>query len=146
MGSERKTPVHGVQSVLPLRAFTYQLYRWTVGVVETRQNEIPACAPDRGEAAAAAAPSATSSRTALSLIPMWDMCNHSTTGGQITTFFSAEHRALEFSAMSDFAEGEQIKMCYGPRPNSELLLYSGFIQEVPANVHNVLRIWMPLPG
>jgi hypothetical protein len=143
-----------VQSVLPLDKFTYQLYRWAVAVVKTRQNEIPACSPDEPaapatevtEATASAEASSGSSRTALSLIPMWDMCNHSTTGGQITTFFNAQLLELEFSAMTGFQEGEQIRMCYGPRPNTELLMYSGFIQEEPANEYDVLHIWMALPA
>jgi len=43
-------------------------------------------------------------------------------------------KILESHATRDFNKGEEIKIYYGPRPNVELFLYSGFV--VPKNKHN----------
>ena len=89
---------------------TFAEFRWAVAIVMTRQNHIPL---EKGNG------------LDLVLIPVWDMCNHS--DGEITTFFNQETQLTEFHAMRDFRQGEQVYIFYGERPNSELLLYSGFV-------------------
>ena len=105
--------------------FSLSLFRWALATAITRQNEVPA---------AAAADST------LALIPLWDMCNHSNSKDTDTSFVAAALNeasssslevssggALECRAMRDIAKDEQVYIFYGERPNSDLLLYSGFV-------------------
>ncbi|XP_072164182.1 actin-histidine N-methyltransferase-like [Diadema setosum] len=98
-------------SKLHLReAFTYDMYRWAVATVMSRQNQIP---------------SQDGMVPSLALIPLWDMCNHA--NGEMKTDFDQERDACVNMAMADFKAGEQIYICYGRRSNADLLLYSGFV-------------------
>ncbi|XP_041468746.1 actin-histidine N-methyltransferase-like [Lytechinus variegatus] len=100
-------------SKLQLREhFTYDFYRWAVSTVMTRQNQIPA---------------KDSKGLSLSLIPLWDMCNHA--NGEMKTDFIEETDSCINMALRDFNVGEQIFICYGRRSSSDLLLYSGFIYQ-----------------
>jgi len=49
---------------------------------------------------------------------------------------------VESNAMREFKQGEHVEIFYGTRPNTELLLFSGFIQ--PNNVHDILSIPLKL--
>jgi Rubisco LSMT substrate-binding/SET domain len=106
--------------------FTWRQFRWAIGAVLTRQNQIPS--EDRTHAE-------------LALIPLWDMCNHAASG-EITTYYNAETERLECSALSTLAPDDQVYIFYGPRPNSELLLYSGFA--LADNPHDATVIGVPL--
>eukprot|EP01117_Protostelium_nocturnum_P009258 TRINITY_DN3313_c0_g1_i4.p1 TRINITY_DN3313_c0_g1~~TRINITY_DN3313_c0_g1_i4.p1 ORF type:complete len:424 (+),score=156.75 TRINITY_DN3313_c0_g1_i4:339-1610(+) len=101
-----------------LNKFTFEKFLWAISVVMTRQNSIPG---DNGE-------------FQLALIPLWDMSNHDE--GKITTFF--EEKGANCSAMRSFKKGEQIRIFYGPRPNSQLLNYSGFVFK--ENLHDSVKL------
>lgn len=98
---------------IPVSLLSLENYLWATSVAMTRQNELPVRGPGR-----------------FALVPVWDMCNHSP--GLATTSVGVSQPdgevVVESRAMCDFAEGEPITMCYGKRPNMELLLYSGFVQ------------------
>lgn len=79
--------------------------------VTTRQNKVPLKGDDGSHD--------------LALIPLWDMCNH--TEGEITTGYDPITRQCVCYAAHPVAAGEEICIYYGPRPNSELLLHSGFV-------------------
>ncbi|XP_071787980.1 actin-histidine N-methyltransferase-like [Asterias amurensis] len=96
---------------LPFKdSFTYDGYRWAVSTVMSRQNQIP---------------SHNGSHLVTSLIPLWDMCNH--TNGVITTSFNLQRDSCEGLALHDLSVGEQVCIFYGLRSNAHLLLYSGFV-------------------
>lgn len=62
---------------------------------------------------------------------------------QITTLFEGTEE-MEISASNDYKANQQLKIFYGPRPNLELLLYSGFVYE--RNRYNYMEIiFHPLP-
>ena len=75
----------------------------------------------------------------LALIPLWDLINHAE--GEVTSTHDIAAKVTECTAMMDFAAGDQVFMFYGPRPNSELLLHSGFVRNLLpfANVHTRLH-------
>lgn len=104
--------------------FTFEDYRWAVSAVMTRQNKVPlggtAFEPEFG----------------LALIPLWDMINHA--NGELTSAHDIAKQVTECAAMQPFAQGEQIVMFYGPRPNAELLLHSGFVME--GNPHDFVTV------
>ncbi|ETW03610.1 hypothetical protein H310_05014 [Aphanomyces invadans] len=104
-------------------AFSLSNYTWALSVALTRQNNVPTPADP----------------SALALIPGWDMCNHAI--GEMTTY--ADTDAIHCSAMNKFAAGDEIYICYGPRPNVDLLIYSGF--SLPQNPYNCpLPLVLPL--
>ncbi|KDO35002.1 hypothetical protein SPRG_01065 [Saprolegnia parasitica CBS 223.65] len=107
-------------SLVPISTFTLENFLWATSVVLTRQNNVPTPADPR----------------ALALIPGWDLCNHAP--GAITTYFEAAQRGVVCDAMTSFAPGEQLTIFYGPRPNAELLVYSGFC--LPVNAYDTLRL------
>lgn len=76
----------------------------------SRQNEIPL---------------GISQGTTLALIPLWDFANH--TEGDMTTFFDVENRLCECFAPHDVKAGEEFRIFYGPRNNSDLFVHQGFI-------------------
>jgi len=94
-------------------SFGIEVFDWAVGVTMTRQNRVPS--------------KLLKNEMCLALVPAWDMMNHAR--GPATTSFNEESRCVEFRAMKDLVQGEAIEMFYGPRPNSELLMYSGFVFE-----------------
>jgi len=109
-------------SKLPLKdSFTFDNYRWAVSTVMTRQNQIPG---------------KDGSKATLGLIPLWDMCNH--TNGIYTSDYNAEADACECFCLTDFAQGQQILIFYGPRSNGEFLVHNGFVY--PDNEHDQLRM------
>ncbi|XP_055842907.1 actin-histidine N-methyltransferase [Episyrphus balteatus] len=106
------------KSVLAER-FSYDLYRWGVSTVMTRENIIPRLDQPEDE------DSTHGFDTIASLIPFWDMANHK--DGTITSFFNMELCQLESSALTDFQKGEQIFIYYGDRSNADLLVHNGFV-------------------
>lgn len=108
-------------SELLREVFTYEQYCWAVSTVMTRQNFVPS----------------SDGKTMLNaLIPMWDMCNHSS--GKLSTDFSAEQDRIECMACRDYQAAEQIFIFYGPRTNSEFFIHNGFVY--PDNEHDGLRL------
>eukprot|EP00003_Mantamonas_plastica_P011981 TRINITY_DN2196_c0_g1_i14.p2 TRINITY_DN2196_c0_g1~~TRINITY_DN2196_c0_g1_i14.p2 ORF type:complete len:322 (-),score=108.52 TRINITY_DN2196_c0_g1_i14:621-1586(-) len=103
---------------------SWDLFRWAISVVITRQNAIP---------------SKDGSSNELALIPLWDMCNHSF--GSFTTQFDLETQSLQCFAQSDFAIGDQVYMHYGDRNNTELMIYSGFVVE--NNPFDAIQVDLP---
>lgn len=102
--------------------FTYDLYRWAVSCVMTRQNAIP---------------SMTALESAVSsLVPLWDLCNHQSL--KFSTDFNLEKDQLECYAMKDYAKGDEVFIFYGPRSNRDLFLHSGFV--VPDNPHDCYHL------
>uniref|UniRef100_A0A1I8MNS6 protein-histidine N-methyltransferase n=1 Tax=Musca domestica TaxID=7370 RepID=A0A1I8MNS6_MUSDO len=111
---------HWPSSQIPMadfkELFHYDLYRWAVSTVMTRENLIPRTKPKR---------EGDTSDTIAALIPFWDMANHR--DGTITTFFNMETQQVESSAQEDYKKGEQIFIYYGDRTNSDLMIHNGFI-------------------
>ncbi|XP_068960056.1 actin-histidine N-methyltransferase isoform X2 [Petaurus breviceps papuanus] len=128
---------HPNANKLPLKdSFTYEDYRWAVSSVMTRQNQIP---------------TEDGSRVTLALIPLWDMCNH--TSGLITTGYNLEDDRCECVALQDFSVGEQLYLLpedvvqcgvlviyifYGTRSNAEFVIHSGFFFD--NNSHDRVKI------
>jgi len=95
--------------------FTFDAYRWAVSTLTTRQNQVPFVSSD-GKV-----------EQTLALIPLWDMFNHSP--GKMSTHYTMTSGELECSSMKKFVVGEQVSICYGDRPNFELLIHNGFVIE-----------------
>ncbi|OQR82999.1 zinc phosphodiesterase ELAC protein 1-like [Achlya hypogyna] len=106
-----------------LQTFTLDNYLWALSIVLTRQNNVPTDSDPR----------------ALALIPGWDLCNHAP--GAITTYFDPELGGVVCDAMQRFEAGDQFTIFYGPRPNVELLVYSGFC--LPENPLDLLPLPIP---
>ncbi|XP_065364244.1 actin-histidine N-methyltransferase isoform X2 [Calliphora vicina] len=96
--------------------FNYDLFRWAVSTVMTRENLIPRSKPLPGE---------ETPSTIAALIPFWDMANHR--NGSISSFFNVETQEMESKAQEDFKKGEQVFIHYGDRSNAELMTHNGFI-------------------
>uniref|UniRef100_A0A7S2ZIR1 protein-histidine N-methyltransferase n=1 Tax=Rhodosorus marinus TaxID=101924 RepID=A0A7S2ZIR1_9RHOD len=110
----------GALPSIPPTQFTFELFRWAVSVVMTRQNMVPT----------------STGGESLALIPLWDMINHSQ--GEYTTQYDLARDQVEFFAMTDTPRDKQILMFYGPRPNSELLLHAGFVHG--ENLHDAVEV------
>ncbi|XP_061400027.1 actin-histidine N-methyltransferase [Musca vetustissima] len=126
---------HWPSSQIPMadfkELFHYDLYRWAVSTVMTRENLIPRTQPKR---------EGDLSDTIAALIPFWDMANHR--DGTITTFFNMETQQVESSAQEDYKAGEQIFIYYGDRTNSDLMIHNGFIN--PSNPKDKISIKLGL--
>lgn len=116
---------HPLAKSVPYRdCFTYDLYRWAVSAVMTRQNAIPTGAGSH------------SSSSVLALVPLWDMCNHSS--GKLCTDYDPEKDELKCLAMRDFQEGDEVTIFYGKRSNLEFLIHNGFVY--PGNEYDAVDI------
>lgn len=119
---------------LTVENFSYANFEWAISVVMTRQNALPSSA------------NALGGPQTLALVPIWDMCNHApgphTTGVILDP--ATNEASVECCAMRSFSPGEAITIFYGARPNSELLLFSGFIQQ--NNAHDTLSVSIPFVG
>jgi hypothetical protein len=104
----------------PFRTVTYSEFIWSLAIVMSRQNKIPT----------------TEETFELALIPVWDLCNHKI--GTISTFFDFQNKNLQCFSIQKFSKGDQIFIHYGDRPNSQLLLYSGFL--IKNNPNDILKI------
>ncbi|XP_075154533.1 actin-histidine N-methyltransferase-like [Haematobia irritans] len=126
---------HWPSSQIPLpdfkELFHYDLYRWAVSTVMTRENLIPRSLPKT---------EGDTSDTIAALIPFWDMANHR--DGTITTFFNMETQQVESSAQDDFKKDEQIFIYYGDRTNADLMIHNGFIN--PTNPKDKVAIKLGL--
>lgn len=98
--------------------FTYELYRWAVSTVMTRQNSIPRSKKNEQE-------NKDNNELMPALIPLWDMANHQ--DGEFTSSFDMELNRLESCALSNYMKGEQIFIHYGDRPNAHFLVHNGFV-------------------
>ena len=109
--------------------FRFQDFVWAVSCVMSRQNEIPMGEEGRkGEGEGQA--------TGLSLIPLWDMSNHSS--GCLSTDYNTDSQACECYAPRDVSAGKEFCIFYGERSNADLLVHSGFVHS--ANEHDSLKI------
>ena len=123
------------------QSLTFDLFRWALCSTITRQNRVPSLLQsgkqdqDQGQGQGPGV---------LALIPVWDMCNHAQ--GPNTTGFdmSPESHGLVCEAMNDYAPGDEVHIFYGPRPNAELFLYSGFVAS--ANPHHEGSLTLTLPS
>jgi len=110
------TYCHLVQSP-EMRKFvgTFENFLWAVCVVNSRQNPLPGKAGNVRK---------------FALVPAFDMCNHDPSG-VITTDFSWESKTFLCHAHKTFSAGQEFTIYYGPRPDLEFLLYSGFVCSPP---------------
>lgn len=99
---------------LPPQRFTWNVFRWALAVVLTRQNNVPC--------PVAEVPG--SFKEVQALIPGWDMMNHEP--GEMTTGFDVGLDVLTYPAMRAFPVGSEVSMCYGMRQNELFVNYSGF--------------------
>ena len=98
--------------------FTYNQYRWAICTVMSRQNQIPSSSENQQE------------DNIMALIPGWDMCNHNTKNIRLlTTYYSTEENALLSLAATHYKINDPIDILYGHRPNSQLFLYMGFLDD-----------------
>lgn len=131
------------------RGLTFEVFRWAMAAVITRQNEVPVTGSGSGDGKFP-----MERKYHLALIPIWDMCNHAENTSE--TYFEAlapdvasDDPASGIAATSDarrgaptyncgglvcrslvdVAAGDEVCIFYGRRPNSELLCYSGFVHK-----------------
>ncbi|XP_017152710.1 actin-histidine N-methyltransferase [Drosophila miranda] len=97
----------------------YELYRWAVSTVMTRQNLVPRelQANDDGDD--------LSQLPISALIPYWDMANHRP--GKITSYYDSGVHQMDCTAQEACKAGEQFFIYYGDRSNADLLVHNGFI-------------------
>ncbi|XP_030378478.1 actin-histidine N-methyltransferase [Scaptodrosophila lebanonensis] len=113
----------------------YELYRWAVSTVMTRQNLVPreyfppeANADDLKDSPISA------------LIPFWDMANHKP--GKITSFYGSAAQQMECAAQEAYKAGEQFFIYYGDRCNADMLVHNGFLD--PDNRKDYVNIKLGL--
>uniref|UniRef100_A0A667XUK0 protein-histidine N-methyltransferase n=1 Tax=Myripristis murdjan TaxID=586833 RepID=A0A667XUK0_9TELE len=105
---------HPAASKLPLKdSFTFDDYRWAVSSVMTRQNQIP---------------TEDGSRVTLALIPLWDMCNH--TSGLITTGYNLEDDRCECVIFQCWQSGDNNA--------DDFVIHNGFFFQ--DNAHDRVKI------
>lgn len=116
-----------IWSSLPFyKHFTFQLYRWALSTVMTRQNQIPS--------------DSKSASVNLALIPLWDMCNHQ--DGKFSTDFEFESKSAICYAMQNFTKGKEVTIYYGNRPNCTFFIHNGFVYSSNANDYLKIRLGM----
>uniref|UniRef100_G3MTS6 protein-histidine N-methyltransferase n=1 Tax=Amblyomma maculatum TaxID=34609 RepID=G3MTS6_AMBMU len=116
---------HPLAKSLPFKdCFTYDLYRWAVSAVMTRQNAVPWTESD-GLGGDDVEIDGTAAVTAL--VPLWDMCNHS--DGKVLTDYDSSASMVRCYAMRDFDKGEEVTIFYGKRTNAEFFIHNGFVFE-----------------
>ena len=110
--------------------FTFELFMWALCAVTTRQNNLA---------------KSDNEPMMLSLVPVYDMCNHE--AGAYSTVYMPSDMGHELicGAMRDFEEGEEFRIYYGSRPNSELLIYSGFVMKPGENSDDFVKFPQELP-
>ncbi|EDV99648.1 actin-histidine N-methyltransferase [Drosophila grimshawi] len=121
----------------------YELYRWAVSTVTTRQNLVPrelstvgevdqVCQLGGFEGTEIKRDAETGARNApiSALIPYWDMTNHRC--GKITSYYDRAAQQMECTAQEAFKAGEQFFIYYGDRSNADRLVHHGFL-----DMHNL---------
>jgi len=138
---------------VPLSEFTWPLWRWATAAVVSRQNAVPlpgdgeeglsaaAAPPPPPPGSGAAPPPPPQPRTVLALVPVWDLCNHAS--GECTSVFDVASRSIELRTMAAVGPGDQVRIYYGERPSSELVIYQGFIPDGP-NGHDTVALQVPV--
>ncbi|EAA01259.5 AGAP002018-PA [Anopheles gambiae str. PEST] len=122
--------------------FTYDVFRWAVSTVMTRQNKVPVNLAEFD-----------GMDHTLALIPLWDMANHAfpdtanETRCVAETCYNATNEQLECSLtreVSDIAS-VPIFIVYGTRTDAEFLVHNGFV--CPRNPHaNVQKRFTLVPA
>lgn len=105
-----------------LKVLNWSDFVWARGIVMTRQNRIPV----------------SNDKSCLALIPFFDMFNHK--AGQITTFFNTGLKTSDTFSNHAISAGNQVFISYGNRSNTDLFLFSGFVDL--ENSHDVAKIWI----
>lgn len=103
-----------------LPEFTFREFRWAVATLMARQNKILASSFRPGGRPV----------TTIALIPGFDSLNHAPFGGALKSAFDWPTQSSESFLHAAVANGGQIYIDYGGRPNSLLFAYQGFV--VPA--------------
>jgi len=85
-------------------------YRWGVSAVTTRINHLP---NENGE-------------PILSLIPLWDLCNHEDSE-HLCTDYNEEEQTLICYAGHDYEQGSEFTIFYGRRSSVDFLVHNGFV-------------------
>jgi hypothetical protein len=117
--------------------FSFADFQWAVCVLMSRQNQVPPAPMSKKQlqkyresvasaAASGAPPPPPADRPSIALIPGWDSCNHRGSG-EIATFYSIATHSSESHTMESVARGKPIYLYYGARPNSQLMIYAGFV-------------------
>lgn len=115
----------------------YEVYRWAVSTVMTRQNLVPRKFQVKG---ASGEENVTDDEPVSALIPFWDMANHGS--GRITTFFDSTAGEVSCNAQAACSAGEQFFIYYGDRTNTEFLVNNGFVD--PDNRNDYVNIRLGL--
>jgi hypothetical protein len=65
----------------------------------------------------------------MSMIPLWDLCNHEEELRQVSTDFDASKKKLICYSPKDYSKDAEFKIFYGNRNSTEYLVYNGFVPE-----------------
>ncbi|XP_017090647.2 actin-histidine N-methyltransferase [Drosophila bipectinata] len=115
----------------------YEVYRWAVSTVMTRQNLVPRKFHVKDESGQE---NVLEEEPVSALIPFWDMANHGS--GKITTFFDHSAGEVSCNAQQAYSAGEQFFIYYGDRSNAEFLVNNGFVD--PDNHNDYVNIRLGL--
>ncbi|XP_062138664.1 actin-histidine N-methyltransferase [Drosophila sulfurigaster albostrigata] len=106
----------------------YDLYRWAVSTVMTRQNLVPK--------------EQQPSEDISALIPYWEMANNR--HGKITSYYDSVTRGMACTAQEACRAGEQFFIYYGDRSNADALVHSGFVDTNNPKNYVELRLGLSL--
>jgi hypothetical protein len=123
-------------------AFTLSSFLIAASMVATRQNRLPSA---RTNTARAQEKEEEEEEEDLALMPMWDMCNHASTG-PLTSYYNAATAQLEAAAPRAFAADEQVYIYYGARTSADFVVYAGFLPEPPPDDAVKMRFAMATTG
>ncbi|XP_030567721.1 actin-histidine N-methyltransferase [Drosophila novamexicana] len=122
----------GMSNLFTEYGLCYELYRWAVSTVTTRQNLVPRqLATDSDVVRCSGFEMNPMSEKGVrnspmsALIPYWDMANHRC--GKITSYYKPAAHQMECIAQEAFKAGEQFFIYYGDRCNADRLVHHGFL-------------------
>ncbi|EDW62267.2 actin-histidine N-methyltransferase [Drosophila virilis] len=122
----------GMANLFTEYGLCYELYRWAVSTVTTRQNLVPRqLATDSdvvrysGFEMNPMSEKGVRNSPMSALIPFWDMANHRC--GKITSYYKPSAQQMECIAQEAFKAGEQFFIYYGDRCNADRLVHHGFL-------------------
>lgn len=72
------------------------------------------------------------------MVPLFDMFNHDPLSSTVHGF-QETNDCLHLVTLQDWTAGSELRFCYGPLPNSRLLLLHGFC--VPDNAFDAVELW-----